>query len=54
MMAAREGRASTLDLLIARGADVNHRNENGASALDWAQRAKEPAMVDRLRRAGAR
>ena len=54
MMAAREGRASTLDLLIARGADVNHRNETGASALDWAQRAKEPAMVDRLRRAGAR
>ena len=54
MMAAREGRASTVDLLIARGADVNHRNENGASALDWAQRGKDPAMVERLRRAGAR
>ena len=54
MMAAREGRLATLDLLIARGADVNRRNESGASALDWARRGKEPTMVDRLRRAGAR
>jgi len=54
MMAVREGRSSTLDLLVARGADVNRRNDSGASALDWARRGKEPAMVGRLQRAGAR
>ena len=36
------------------GADVNHRNQAGASALDWARRTNEKAMVDRLQRAGAR
>jgi len=54
MMAAREGKASTVDLLIARGADVNHRNQGGASALDWARRGNEKAMIERLQRAGAR
>ena len=54
MMAVRENRYSTAILLIARGANVNHRNENGASALDWAKRANDQAMVERLKRAGAR
>jgi len=54
MMAVRENRYSTSILLIARGANVNHRNENGASALDWAKRADDEAMVERLKRAGAR
>ena len=44
----------TAELLIARGADVNRRNQSGATALDWARRAKEPAIVERLQRAGAR
>ena len=42
------------ELLIARGADVNHRNENGASALDWAKRGNEVDLEKELRRAGAR
>jgi ankyrin repeat protein len=54
MMAVRENRYSTAILLIARGANVNHRNENGASALDWAKRANDQAMIERLKRAGAR
>ena len=54
MMAVRENRYSTAILLMARGANVNHRNENGASALDWAKRADDATMVERLRRAGAR
>ena len=54
MMAVRENRYSTSILLIARGANVNHRNENGASALDWAKRGNDEAMVERLKRAGAR
>ena len=36
------------------GADVNHRNQNGASALDWALRGNEKKMAEQLRRAGAR
>lgn len=54
MMAVHEGRYSTAVLLIARGADVNRRNETGASALDWAKRADDTSLVERLRRAGAR
>ena len=54
MMAVRENRYSTALLLIARGANVNHRNENGASALDWAKRNDDTVMVERLRSAGAR
>jgi ankyrin repeat protein len=54
MMAVREGRASTVDLLIARGAEVNRRNQSGASALDWAKRNNDGALVARLQRAGAK
>ena len=54
MMAAREGRVSALDLLIARGANVGHRNDSGVSALDWAKRGKEPRITEHLRRAGVR
>jgi ankyrin repeat protein len=54
MMAVREEKFSTAELLIARGANVNHRNESGASALSWAERSGDRALVERLRRAGAR
>jgi ankyrin repeat protein len=54
MMAAHEGKSSTVDLLIARGADVNVRNQDGTSALDMARRSNEKAMAERLQRAGAR
>ena len=39
---------------VKRGADVNHRNENNVSALDWAKRGNEAAMAAVLRRAGAK
>jgi ankyrin repeat protein len=54
MMAVREGRGSTVELLIARGADVNRRNQNNASALEWAKRSNDSALIARLRRAGAK
>lgn len=54
MMAVREGRFSTAELLIARGADVNLRNQDGASALAWAERNDDKALVERLKRAGAK
>lgn len=54
MMAVREEKFSTAQLLIARGANVNLRNEQGATALSWAERSEDKALVDRLKRAGAR
>jgi ankyrin repeat protein len=40
--------------LIDRGADVTHRNQDGASALSWAKLNNEADLVKELRRAGAR
>ena len=54
MMAVRENRFATAELLLARGADPNLRNQNGASALDWAKRNDDTALVAVLKRAGAR
>jgi ankyrin repeat protein len=54
MMAIREHHLDTARLLVGRGADVNHRNQDGATALDWAKRGEEVDFVKELRRAGAR
>ena len=54
MMAAREARFSTLELLLAQRADPNRRNDNGMTALDFAQRSEDKAMIELLRKAGAR
>jgi ankyrin repeat protein len=43
-----------VSLLLAKGASVNHRNENGASALAWAQRGGFESIEKDLRRRGAR
>jgi ankyrin repeat protein len=53
-LATREGRFATAELLIARGADVNHRNGDGASALTWAERNDDKILIERLKRAGAK
>jgi ankyrin repeat protein len=50
----REGRATTVALLLARGANPNLRNQNGASALDWAKRAGDAKLIADLKKAGAR
>jgi ankyrin repeat protein len=54
MMAVREEKYTTAVLLIDRGANVNHRNDNGATALAWAERSGDRALIERLKRAGAR
>jgi ankyrin repeat protein len=53
MMAIREGKGPAAMLLLAKGADVNKRNQNGASALSWAIRGNEKAIAEALKRAGA-
>ena len=35
-------------------ADPNRRNDNGMTALDFARRSDDKAMVESLKRAGAR
>lgn len=54
MMAVREQQFSTAELLMANGANVNARNADGATALAWAERSGDQALVQRLKRAGAR
>jgi ankyrin repeat protein len=54
MMAARGGHEATVELLLARGSDPNHRNQSGASALTWAKREDHAAIEGMLRRRGAR
>ena len=54
MMAVLEEKFPTAVLLIERGADVNRRNETGATALAWAERSGDAALIERLKRAGAR
>ena len=54
MMAVREGKGSTVTLLIARGANVSQRNQGGAMALSGALRGNEQEMAAALRRAARR
>jgi ankyrin repeat protein len=53
-MAVRGANADAVTMLVARGADVNHRNENGATALGWARRGGFDAIEKTLLRAGAK
>jgi ankyrin repeat protein len=48
------GAGSCVDLLIARGADVNHRNPGGMTPLHCAARGGDADLVNRLLDAGAR
>ena len=54
MMAVREEKFATAVLLIGRGANVNLRNDDGATALAWAERSGDGELVERLKRAAAR
>jgi ankyrin repeat protein len=52
--AARQGDAAIVDMLLARGADVNARGEEGETALMWAASGGKLDMVKRLIDAGAK
>lgn len=45
---------ATMRLLISRGADVNARSATGETALDWAKKHNDPAVLRLLREAGAK
>jgi ankyrin repeat protein len=48
-----EAKAATIRQLIAAGADVNAKDQNGESVLDWALKYRNPEIVSMLKAAGA-
>ena len=50
--AAATGHKEVVELLIAKGADVNAKPEDGATPLDWAKRHPETAAL--LRKHGGK
>ena len=49
MAAARNGHLACIELLLAGGANVHHKNNKGATALDYAIHFKQPAVEAILR-----
>ncbi|MEW6298901.1 MAG: ankyrin repeat domain-containing protein [Thermodesulfobacteriota bacterium] len=54
IVAARQGYADTVRLLIERGADVNAQDKYGTTALQWAEKNGHKDVVRLLKEAGAR
>jgi ankyrin repeat protein len=54
MIAVRNGHRELVALLLQRAANPNISNENGETALDWAEKANDAAMIQRLRDAGGK
>jgi len=48
MMASRYGPEASVDLLLARGADLNRRNEQGLGAADFARLGGRESLAERL------
>ena len=51
---ARSGRKEVVELLIANGADVNAKNRNGDTPLDYAITFKRTELADLLRKHGGK
>ena len=49
MVAAANGHLACVELLLAGGANVYHKNNNGHTALDWATHYKHTAVEAVLR-----
>ena len=53
LMAAKNGHAATVELLLAYGADIDSQNANNATAIDLAQREGHKEVAKVLTQAGA-
>src|SRR4051794_30650231 len=49
----RLGTAMTESRLIAHGADINAKDKNGMTAMQWANTNKQTKVIDVLKEAGA-
>lgn len=54
LLAARNGHANAVDLLLNNKADPNIGDQSGSTPLDWAIRANNTDIAERLRKAGGR
>jgi ankyrin repeat protein len=52
--AARDGQKEIAELLIAEGAGVNAKANDGTTPLDWAVAWDEPEIADLLRKHGGK
>jgi hypothetical protein len=53
-IATDQAKPATVRQLVTAGADVNAKDQNGESALDWARKFRNPEVVSILESAGAR
>jgi len=49
MMAARGGHLATVTLLLEEGADPTLKNENGDTAISWAEKGRQTEIADLIR-----
>jgi ankyrin repeat protein len=54
MMAAREGHAEVVKVLLEAKANPNGKTDTGRTALQWATAAGNSEIVELLKRAGAK
>jgi len=53
-IAAKEGKKETIELLIAKSADVNAKDADGRTPLDWAMMREQNETADLLRKHGGK